>query len=65
MGVRQYKVGKQHGLQGIRFLAHRNGRAYCEGHAKESYRRGYYDGAKERGTPRLDYSQPLNNRQFT
>lgn len=64
MGVRQYQVGKKHGLKGIRALAHRNGRRYDGQSANESYNHGYHAGCKERGSIKMDYKQPLNNKVF-
>ncbi len=68
MGVRQYNLGKKHALDGIRAMAHRNGRRYDSQHANESYHRGYHAGSDERysktGKVRLDYNHPMNNRLF-
>ena len=68
MGVRQYNLGKQHGLAGIRSMAHRNLRQYDSSSANESYHNGYRDGVTERYKTTkkisLDYTQPLNNRLF-
>lgn len=64
MGVRQYNLGKKHALAGVRAMAHRNLRRYDGRSAQESYNNGYSAGWKERGTVKLDYSNPLNNRLF-
>lgn len=62
MGVSQYNLGKRHAKDGIRAMAHRKLRRYDSQHAQESYNRGYSDGIKERGSIRMDYSNPLNDR---
>lgn len=69
MGVRQYALGKKHALLGIRAMAHRKLRPYNGASDNRSYINGYSDGVKERlrtsGKISLDYSQPLNNQDFT
>ena len=57
-----YELGKRHARDGVRALAHRNGRIYDSRRAQQSYTRGYHEGIKEYGFRRLDYSNPLNNR---
>ena len=67
MGLRQYNLGKQHGREGIRAMAHRNCRRYDSQSANESYIQGYSVGAAERMEQKkvgLDYSRPENNRLF-
>jgi hypothetical protein len=66
MGVRQFNLGKKHGLEGIRHMAHRKLRRYDSAHAQESYNNGYYEGTKVRLAigKKLDYSNPLNNQLF-
>lgn len=63
MGVRQYQLGKKHGREGVRALAHRKGKAYDSDQAQRSYIRGYSDGwsARRKG---LDYSNRLNTQLF-
>lgn len=66
MGVRQYALGKKHGLNGVRALAHRRNKRYDSIRANQSYHNGYREGYKQRhmsgGKVGLDYSNPLNNR---
>jgi hypothetical protein len=66
--IRAYRVGKRHGLTGVRHLAHRRCRPYDSRSAQESYNHGYSAGAKERREQQnkvgLDYSNPLNNQLF-
>ena len=64
--LRQYQLGKKHGLAGIRHMAHRAGRPYDGRGAQESYNHGYKEGFAERMKTgkTLDYKQPLNNRLF-
>lgn len=66
MGVKQFNLGKKHGLGGIRHMAHRKLRRYDSAHAQESYNNGYCEGAKTRLAKgmKLDYSNPLNNQLF-
>lgn len=66
MGVRQYNLGKKHGQQGIRALAHRKLRPYDGASDQRSYINGYSEGYKERlsKSKTLDYSKPLNNQVF-
>lgn len=69
MGARQYLLGLRHGREGIRALAHRQGRIYDEQSDQRSYLNGYSAGARERynlgGKVGLDYKNPLNNQLFT
>lgn len=60
--IRTYRVGKKHGKTGVRAMAHREGRPYDSRGANDSYYHGYQDGVKERGSMKMDYSNPLNNR---
>lgn len=65
MGVRQYNLGKKHGLAGIRHMAHRK-LPYDGRGAQQSYNQGYKDGYSQRlkNTGKtLDYSNPLNNQR--
>jgi len=69
MGVRQFRLGYKHGLEGIRALSHRKCRRYDSTSANEGYLFGYSKGLRERFEQNkkvgLDYSKPLNNQNFT
>lgn len=66
MGMLHYKIGRNHGLLGIRHMAHRKLRRYDSHAAQTSYDVGYKSGYKERmeSGKQLDYTQPLNNQLF-
>lgn len=67
--VRTYRMGKKHGREGIRHMAHRQCRMYDSKGAQRSYNDGYMEGAKERQEKDkkvgLDYSRPENNQDFS
>lgn len=62
--IRTYRMGLKHGREGVRAMAHRRFGRYDSEGANRSYYNGYHQGIKERGTMRLDYSNPLNNQLF-
>lgn len=67
MGVRQYKLGYKHGLEGVRALAHRLCMPYDSASANRSYHWGYTKGCQERmakGKVGLNYNNKLNNQLF-
>lgn len=44
-----YQIGYDHGFHGRKMYSHRvSGKAYDSAHRRESYNRGYGDGAKKR-----------------
>ena len=61
------QLGYEHGLAGIRALAHRRCRPYDSHSANRAYNSGYRKGAYERlkSTGKtLDYDNPLNSQFF-
>lgn len=68
MGIRQFFLGRRHGMDGIRHMAHRNMRPYDSKTAQDSYNTGYKVGYDQRAKhvkgPLLDYTNPINNKLF-